>query len=114
MRASADGSADEGQKFSFLAIYSYQTARAHPDDRQRSRGYEQRRLESASGIRVPNQPPFPTLYSECFEICFQREGRQKSYVVGSHPHVDGTDAKMGFFFSSRRRHTRSLRDWSSD
>src|SRR5690349_23055560 len=28
--------------------------------------------------------------------------------------VDSQDHVRGFFFSSRRRHTRSLRDWSSD
>src|SRR5690349_6842607 len=30
------------------------------------------------------------------------------------PQFHGEEALAGFFFSSRRRHTRSLRDWSSD
>src|SRR5207249_6451125 len=34
--------------------------------------------------------------------------------IGGRRHIVGSDAHGLFFFSSRRRHTRSKRDWSSD
>src|SRR6267378_1121386 len=51
------------------------------------------------------------------QSCWEVEGEVKAWVCYGEIYDDYIRSLLGsvvFFFSSRRRHTRSLRDWSSD
>src|SRR5690349_17324792 len=71
-------------------------------------------ITQAFDVLMPQQAPrnYSTLPDLNLQPALEkRERYQLNELVGFH---DEEFVRTAFFFSSRRRHTRSLRDWSSD
>src|SRR6267378_851208 len=91
---------------------------------ERDLRYYQARLESAILVDVSKQPRDEVHFGASVKTEDEGGAVHSIAIVGedeadaAHGRVSWQSplakALMGFFFSSRRRHTRSLRDWSSD
>src|SRR5215469_8395247 len=82
-------------------------------DVSKSQRHEPRRSK-AKGCTPPKQPLTVPLPQRVFQLAVNEAQQELVPLRRLHlPQPAGVQS-LGFFFSSRRRHTRSLRDWSSD